>query len=214
MTDFLDELEMVQRATGWGMVPAGDGRTVVLRRSYDAPIDDVWDAITDPDRIARWFLPVTGDFRVGGQYQIHGNAGGTILRCDPPRRLAITWVFGEDPTGPAGDANVVEVRLSQDAGEATVFELEHIAIVDAERWTTYGPGAVGVGWDLTLLGLALHLRGGSVGDPEEWMRTPEAARFVTESSNAWGAANKASGTTEADAATATENTTRFYVPES
>ena len=63
-------------------MPAGEGRTVVLRRRYAAAVEDVWDAITDPERIGRWFLPVSGDFRPGGTYQLEGNAGGTILRCE------------------------------------------------------------------------------------------------------------------------------------
>ena len=44
----------------------------------------MWDACTDPERIGRWFLPVSGDLRLGGRYQLEGNAGGEILRCEPP----------------------------------------------------------------------------------------------------------------------------------
>ena len=55
------------------------GRHVLLRRRYDAAVEDIWDAFTDPDRMKRWFLPVTGDLRVGGCFQLEGNAGGDIL---------------------------------------------------------------------------------------------------------------------------------------
>ena len=58
-----------------------------LRRTYDAPIDDVWDALTTPERIGRWFLPISGDYRLGGRYQFEGNAGGEILACERPNRL-------------------------------------------------------------------------------------------------------------------------------
>ncbi len=51
-------------------------RVVVATRSYDTTIEDVWDALTNAERIPRWFLPVTGDFRPGGRYQFEGNAGG------------------------------------------------------------------------------------------------------------------------------------------
>jgi hypothetical protein len=70
-----------------------------------------------------------------------------------------------------------------------------------------------VGWDLTLLGLSLHLRGGSIEDPDAWGQSPEARRLMTDSSNAWGAAFEAAGATSAEAATATENTTKFYAPD-
>ena len=86
--DFTADLRAAGRETGTRTVPAGEGRTVVLRRRYPAAVEDVWDAITDPERIGRWFLPVDGDLRPGGHYQLEGNAGGTILRCEPRRCCA------------------------------------------------------------------------------------------------------------------------------
>src|SRR5215216_3248253 len=74
-----------------------DGRpakVVEARRTYSAAIDDVWDACTNPERLPRWFLPVSGDFQVGGRYQFEGNAGGVIERCDEPSLLAVTWEYG------------------------------------------------------------------------------------------------------------------------
>ncbi len=65
----------------------------------------------------------------------------------------------------------VEVRLAAEGNERTLFELEHVAVVPPEMWDRFGPGAVGVGWDLTVLGLGLHLRGGSIGDPSAWQVT-------------------------------------------
>jgi uncharacterized protein YndB with AHSA1/START domain len=211
--DIINELAAVQRRVGTRRIPAGEGRTVLLRRSYDAPVEDVWDAITNPERINRWFLPVTGDLRVGGRYQLTGNAGGEILRCEAPRLLRVTWVFGEDP----GEADIteVEVRLSAGSPGETVLELEHAAVVGPERWSEYGPGAVGVGWDCVLLGLGRHLAGGEISDAEraEWGTTPEARRFMTESSTAWGAALAETGATATDVTRAVTNTTAFYVPE-
>lgn len=58
-------------------------RAVVMARSYPTNIDDLWQAITDPGRIRRWLLPVSGDLRLGGTYQLQGNAGGVIERCAP-----------------------------------------------------------------------------------------------------------------------------------
>ncbi|HEX6499120.1 MAG TPA: SRPBCC family protein [Micromonosporaceae bacterium] len=210
MTDILSELAAVHRETARRPVPAGEARTVVLRREYDAAIEDVWDAITDPQRLRRWFLPVTGDLRLGGRYQLQGNAGGEIVRCEPPRLLTVTWIFGEEPK--PGEISEVEVRLSTGAGGGTVLELEHAASVPAERWAQYGPGATGVGWDLTLLGLAMHLRGEHLDDPDAWVRSTEAREFITRSSRAWGAAMRDGGASDEEAATAERNTTAFYAP--
>jgi uncharacterized protein YndB with AHSA1/START domain len=209
MLDIFGEINAMSREVGDRKLPGGDGHAVVLRREYDAAIEDVWDAITDPDRISRWFLPVTGDLRLGGRYQLKGNAGGEIRRCEPPRLLQVTWIFGEDPS-PGTDTSLVEVRLSGAGDGRTAFELEHAAVTDPDQWGEYGPGAVGVGWDLGLLGLGLHLRGGSIEDPDAWSRSPEAKELMTRSSEAWGDANVAAGAAEADAASAVANTTRFY----
>lgn len=212
MDDILGRLASVHRATAGRTLAAGDARTVVLRRTYPAPIDDVWEAITDPERIARWFLPVSGDLRPGGTYQLEGNAGGEIRHCEPPRRLVVTWIFVTDPT-PA-DINEVEVRLTPDDAGGTVFELNHAAVVGKDRWDEFGPGAVGVGWDLTFYGLGLHLEtgGGRPDDLMAWLTSPEGRAYVTGSSDAWGDASVAAGTTPDAAAAAVRNTTAFYLP--
>ena len=82
-----------------------------------------------------------------------------------------------------------------------------------DRWAEFGPGAVGVGWDMGLLGLALHLRGGSVGDPMAWQMSAEGRAFATRSSEAWGEANQAAGADPAMAAQGVANTTAFYAPD-
>jgi len=213
MIDVVHEIEAVQREVGHGRIPAGEGRAIRLRRTYSAPIEDVWDALTDPQRISRWFLPITGDYRVGGRYQFEGNAGGEILACDRPNRLQVTWVYGD--TGNPGDVSEVEVRLTPAGNEATVFELVHTAVVPMEMWDQYGPGAVGVGWDGGFLGLSLHLsdRSAEVKDREAWPLTAEGREFYRLSSAAWGEANRAAG---ADPDTVAQNvaaTTAFYTGE-
>lgn len=154
----------------------------------------------------RWFLPVSGELRPGGRYQLEGNAGGTVERCDPPKGFAATWEYG-------GEVSWIEVRLAPEPGGGARFELEHTAHVDDERWARFGPGAVGVGWDLTLLGLARHLSSGAAADPGQgaaWMATDEGRRFMTDSSAAWGAASAAAGTPEDQATAAAEGTTAAY----
>ena len=80
----ISQINDTHREVGTGPLPSTAQRSVLLGRRYNAPIEDVWDACTDPSRIGRWFLPVTGDLRSGGTYQLEGNAGGEILRCEPP----------------------------------------------------------------------------------------------------------------------------------
>jgi uncharacterized protein YndB with AHSA1/START domain len=210
MIDTVREIEAVKREVGPGRTAAGEGTAIRLERTYDASIEDVWDALTDPERIGRWFLPISGDYRVGGRYQFEGNAGGEIVSCDRPNRLRVTWVYGE-VTSPA-DVSELEVRLTSAGDESTTLVLEHTAIVPDEMWSQFGPGAVGVGWDGGLLGLTLHLRGDVVGDPIAWQLSDEGREFSTQSSLAWGAANEAAGADPAAAATAVANTTEFYAP--
>ncbi|HSL77691.1 MAG TPA: SRPBCC family protein [Candidatus Limnocylindrales bacterium] len=213
MIDIVKEIEASRREVTEGRIAAGPGRSVRLTREYGAPIDDVWDAVTNPERIGRWFLPITGEYRLGGRYQFEGNAGGEIVACEKPNRLKVTWVYGE-PTSDA-DLSEVEVRLSALDGETTRFELVHTAIVPEDRWAEYGPGAVGVGWEQGLLGLTLHLRGerDSIGDPVAWQLSDEGREFASRSSVAWGKANVAAGADPAVAAKAVENTTAFYAPD-
>src|SRR4051794_38633808 len=209
MIDVLREIQAVQREVGTGRLAGGEAHVVRLSRNYPAAVDDVWDALTNPERIGRWFLPVSGDFRLGGEYQFEGNAGGRILECDRPNRLKVTWVVGP-PDAPASE---VEIRLSAVGDDATLFELEHTAVVPAEMWDQYGPGAVGVGWEGGLLGLELHLRGGDfIGDPEAWVGSPEGRDFNTRSSVAWGEASRAAGADDETIARNVDSTTGFYVP--
>jgi uncharacterized protein YndB with AHSA1/START domain len=200
-----DLVGAVQRRVETVQRDGREARVAVARRTYDAAIDDVWDALTNPERIPRWFLPVTGDLQVGGRYQLQGNAGGTVERCDRPQLVAVTWEFG-------GDVTWLELRLS-DAGDGTVLELAHTAYVDPERWTEFGPGAVGVGWDLSLYGLGEHLRTAAALDPAEveaWSVSSEGIEFITGASDEWAVAAIADGDDPDAAGAAAARTTAFY----
>lgn len=210
MIDIVRQAEAIEREVGEGHLPSGPARAIRLRRDYDAPIDDVWDALTNPERIGRWFLPISGDYRLGGHYQFEGNAGGKIVACERPNRLKVTWVYGPDG---AADPSEVELRLSAVNEATTRFEMEHIAVVPEEMWSEYGPGAVGVGWDGGVLGLSLHLATGkTVDDPVAWQLSDEGRAWTKLSSEAWGAANEAAGADPAAAARGVANTILFYAP--
>jgi uncharacterized protein YndB with AHSA1/START domain len=186
--------------------PDGPAKLLVATRSYDTTIDDLWSALTDADRIPRWFMPISGDLAPGGRFQLEGNAGGEILSCEPPQRFEVTWEFG-------GTTSWVTVQLSAEGTDRTGLELRHLAQVPDELWDQYGPGATGVGWDLALLGLDLHLSSGAAVSPEEvvsWEATPEAHAFKSEISTAWGEASIAAGADPATAKAAAKRTLAFY----
>jgi uncharacterized protein YndB with AHSA1/START domain len=207
MIEVTEQINAVRRQVGRRTMEAGEARTVTISQSYDAPLDDVWDACTNPERIPRWFLPVSGDLRLGGRYQLEGNAGGTIERCDPPTSFAATWEFG-------GGISWIELRLKPESEARTRFELEHIAVPgDDPHWQQFGPGAVGIGWDLAIMGLTLHLSSGAPVDSAEamqWLSSEEGRRFVSLLSEQWCEADIAAGADPVEAKEAADRTTAAY----
>lgn len=182
---------------------------VIAMRDYDTNADDLWDALTNAERIPRWFLPVEGELKLGGRYALKGNASGTILICEPPKSLGLTWEY-------AGDVSWVNVTLEPKGAALTSLRLEHVAHVPEEFWDQFGPGAVGVGWDLGLLGLGLHIDSGSTLPPEEneaWMASPDGKNFVRGSSDDWCRAAVANGADPTWAKAAAERTRQFYTGE-
>ncbi|MFI1208458.1 SRPBCC family protein [Streptomyces sp. NPDC020802] len=206
MIDVTHQINAVRRQVGSRVIEAGEGHVVTLSQTYDTTVDDLWDACTNPVRIPRWFLPVSGDLRPGGKYQLEGNANGTVERCDPPKGFAATWEFD-------GNVSWIEVRLTPAADGGARLELDHIAPDDDEKWAQFGPGAVGIGWDMALIGLTLHLASGAAVDAQEamaWFGSEEGIRFVTLSSERWYAASVAGGEAEEVARAKADRTTAAY----
>ena len=209
MIDVVHQINAVRRQVGTRAFEAGDARTSTITQVYDAGLGEVWDACTNPERIPRWFLPVSGDLRLHGRYQLEGNAGGTIEGCDPPNGFSATWEYG-------GEVSWIEVRLRAEPDGRTRFELEHIAKLDDERWAEFGPGATGVGWDLGLMALTAHLASGEAVDPAAvatWMASEAGKQFMTLSSRRWCEASVAAGTDPAEAEAAAGRTTTAYAGE-
>ena len=202
------QINAVRRQVGSRTLEAGEARVVTVSQAYDTDIEDLWEACTTPERIARWMLPVTGDLKLGGRYQLEGNAGGEVLRCDPPQAFDITWEYG-------GSVSWVEVRLAAEGEGRTRFTLNHIAHAD-EHWEEYGPGAVGIGWDMAMLGMSLHLTARAAGADDdatdrgnfeaEFAASPEGARVTTLSGEAWARADAEAGADREAAAAAAKRT--------
>ena len=183
-------------------------KAVVASCIYDTDIADLWDALTSKERIERWLLPVSGELKLGGRYQFEGNAGGTITECVPQKKIGATWEF-------AGGVTWVTVTLTPE-GERTRLELEHVAPIDP-HWGQFGPGAVGVGWDLGLMGLALHVANPGAGKPPEaapeWLGSPAGKNIVGLSVAGWRDADIAAGEDEIRARQAAKNTRKAYTGE-
>jgi uncharacterized protein YndB with AHSA1/START domain len=183
MLDIARHLQAIQRE----VAQHEDGHTemvaVVLRRTYPADIADVWEALTSPERLVRWFLPITGDLRPGGSFQLEGNAGGEILACEAPHRLRVT--FG-------GPESVVELRLLSAGDDATTLELDH-RVPLAMAGSVAGAIFVGPGWDSALMQLALYVSGESPTDPVAAADSPEVREFSRQSVTEWASASAGTG---------------------
>ncbi len=206
--DVEGNLKAVERSVSSLERDGQPARAVTLSRSYPTTVEDLWDAVTNGERIARWFLPVSGELELGGRYQLEGNAGGLITACERASHFALTWEFGED-------VSWVEVGFLEDGPGRARLTLTHTAQL-SEHWDEYGPGAAGVGWELGLLGLALHLAQPAAAKPDEaaLAASPEGKAFITGSSEAWGQAAVAVGTDPDAARAAAKWTTAFYTDES
>ena len=149
-----------------------------------------------------------GDLVPGGRFQLEGNAGGTItVACEPLSHIALTWEFG-------GDVSWVDVRFSDEGAGRARLTLTHTSL-HSNHWEEYGPGASGVGWELGLMGLALHLPDPTAAKPDEvaFAASSDGKAIITGSSEAWGQAAVADGTDPDAADTAARRTTAFYTGE-
>ena len=120
----------------------------------------------------------------------------------------LSWEYGED-------VSWVEVHLSAARSECARLTLTHTAHL-SEHWGEYGPGAVGVGWELGLLGLAMYLTHPAAPKPDEaaFAASRCGKAFVTGSSERWGQAAVAAGADPDAARAALRRTTAFYTGES
>ncbi len=134
-------------------ISAGEARAAVFTRIYGAPVEEVWDACTNPDRLRRWYVPVTGDLRQGGEFEQAMMGSGEIVRCEPPAALALSL---------GGGADEIELRLTELEPGRTRLELRHSTTIDEHQIGGRRFDAIycmGGGYYPRLLALDRHLRG-------------------------------------------------------
>lgn len=145
-----------------GSLRSADGTGVVrMEDRFDSDIDDVWSALTDPARLARWLGEFKGDLRPGGDYHARYFASGAestcrVEACEPPRRLSVVSAPGRP------DEHRTEVTLTAD-GEQTVLVVEERGM-PLEYLAAYGSGI-----QIHVEDLGAHLGGGERCDSDARM---------------------------------------------
>lgn len=152
-----------------GTLRSADGRGVVrIEDRYDTGIEDMWSAITDPDRVARWYGQVDGELRPGGQFSLYvedadSDHTGRVEECEPPRRLRVTTRETDESyqrgRGVPPYDSVLDASLTAD-GDQTVLVIE-VRGMPLEAIAFYGAG-----WQIHAENLAAFLAGRQPGDNE------------------------------------------------
>jgi uncharacterized protein YndB with AHSA1/START domain len=127
--------------------PDGASFAVRFEREYPTTPPDLWDAVTAPDRLERWLAPIAGDPRPGGEVRLRfpdGDVTLRVVRCDPPRSLAVEWVHPQPGVAPS--VVTAELTAMGDAGCRLV--LEHAGL------TRVGAPGHSAGWHWYLANLA------------------------------------------------------------
>jgi uncharacterized protein YndB with AHSA1/START domain len=129
----------------------GDALQLVFQRHYRQPVEKVWAAITNPERLADWFATAEVDLRIGGiirlGWQGQHRADVVITECDPPKTLAWRWRIGERDT-------LVRFDLTPEAG-GCALTLTHSGLsLDGAR-----DGGVRAGWHAHLEALPDAMEG-------------------------------------------------------
>ncbi|MGO9297547.1 MAG: SRPBCC family protein [Streptosporangiaceae bacterium] len=143
-----------------GSLRSADGAGIVrIEDRYDTDIDDLWSALTDPRRLARWYGDVEGDLRPGGEFRLHVESDGwdgtgRVDACEPPRRLLVTT---KEVTQSYDKA--IKATLTAD-GDQTILVIE-VQGMPLDKIAFYGAG-----WQIHAENLAAYLAGRERGDTE------------------------------------------------
>ena len=152
-----------------GSLRSADGKGIVrIESRFSTDINDLWSALTDPGRLARWFGQVEGDLRPGGEFRLSVDASGwdgtgRVEVCEPPRRLRVTTretdeSYRKGQGAPPFDA-AIEATLTAD-GDQTLLVIE-LQGMPLDKIAFYGAG-----WQIHAENLAAYLAGHERGDTE------------------------------------------------
>jgi uncharacterized protein YndB with AHSA1/START domain len=152
-----------------GSLRSADDKGVVrMEDRYDTDIDDLWSALTDPGRLARWYGEVEGDLRLGGEFRVYIEAAdiestGRVEACEPPRRLLVTTretdeSYRKGQGVPPFDQSL-DATLTAD-GDQTILVIE-VQGMPVDKIAFYGAG-----WQIHAENLAAYLAGHEPGDAE------------------------------------------------
>lgn len=131
----------------------GERAGVRFERRYDAAPEEVWSALTEPERLTRWLANVAElELRVGGRFALvwqedGQRTDGTVLALEPGRLLELGWTYPDEPD------SAVRFELTAD-GNGTVLVLDHRGLPPAAI------AGYGAGWHSHLDSLESHLAGG------------------------------------------------------
>jgi uncharacterized protein YndB with AHSA1/START domain len=140
-----------------GSLRSADGKGIVrMEDRFDTDIDDVWSALTDPGRLARWIGEVEGDLQLGGEFRARWFSSGwegtgRVEACEPPRRLLLT-MRDVDPQPGQPDETVIEATLAADGDQTTLVAEERGLPLDLLA-------AYGAGVQIHVEDLAAHIAG-------------------------------------------------------
>jgi uncharacterized protein YndB with AHSA1/START domain len=125
-----------------GRLRSADGKGIVrIEDRFDTDIDDLWSALTDPGRLARWLGEVEGDLHVGGQFRARFFASGwegtgRVEACEPPHRWLVLTRDADNPDAPSD--NAIEATLTVD-GDRTILVWEERGM-PVDLLAAYGAG--------------------------------------------------------------------------
>lgn len=178
--------------------------TVTISAPIPTTVEDLWDLITNPDKLSEWFLPVSGELKLGGRYALQGNASGTILGCEPNSLISLTWEFG-------GDIGWLDIQFRPIQDSKCELTLSHTSVLNP-HWDQYGAGATGIGWDICLLGMSLMLSGPDAVKLDEmtFVTSKEGSDYVESCADGWAKASVAAGIDPDTAESAAKHSSAFF----
>ena len=135
-----------------GTLRTADGKGAMrMEDRFGTGIDDLWSALTDPGRLARWLGEFEGDLRLGGEFRARFFDGwegtGRVEVCEPPRHLLVTTRHVRQT-----DEHVIEATLAADGGQT-------ILVVEERGMPLDLLAAYGAGIQVHVEDLAAHLAG-------------------------------------------------------